>query len=245
MLTAPMVAFPEALRHGPIEEVFPDVFFVTGETHTTFPEFPDVAWVFNRNMTIVREDDSLTLINSHRLGEEGLAELESLGTVRHLVRLGAHHDRDDPFYADRYRPTVWAAPGIELDGIAIDRVLAAGGETPFSGSTVFVFETTAHPEAILVVDRAGGIAVSADALQNWVQPDEFFDEPTVELMGRLEFWQAANIGPLFALRSAPQAEDYRRLLELPFRHALCGHGEPLRDTAREDYAATLERTFAS
>lgn len=237
--------YPEALPHGAIEEAFPDVYFVTGQMATTFPEFPDVPWVFNRNMIIVREDSSLTLVNSVRLDEVGLGALEALGEVKHLVRIGALHDRDDPFYVDRYHPTFWAARGIEPDGLRVDRRLEPAGDTPFAGCTVFEFTTTALPESILVIDRAGGIAVACDALQNWVKPDEYFSDETVELMGTLGFWQPANIGPLFALRSQPKAEDYQRLLALPFRHALCGHGEPLRETAHEDYAATVERTFAS
>lgn len=240
-----MGTFPEALPHGPIEEVFPDVFFVTGEMRTTFPEFPGVPWVFNRNMTIVREGTSLTLINSVRLDAQGLAALDALGEVEHLVRIGALHDRDDAFYVDRYHPTYWAIRGIVPEGLSVDKHLAPGGETPFGGCTVFEFTTTAKPEGVLIVDRAGGIAVACDALQNWIKPDGFFTDETVELMGSLGFWQPANIGPLFALRNDPKAEDYERLLEIPFRHALCGHGEPLRDSAHEDYAATVDRTFAS
>lgn len=239
------MAFPEALPHGPIEEVFPDVFFVTGEMRTMFPEFPDVPWVFNRNMTIVRDGTALTLINSVRLDEQGLAALEALGTVEHLVRIGALHDRDDAFYVDRYHPTYWATRGIEPEGLSVDEYLVPDGKTPFSDCTVFEFTTTAKPEGVLIVNRSGGIAVACDSLQNWVKPDEFFSDDTVELMGTLGFWQPANIGPLFAMRNDPKEDDYQRLLELPFRHALCGHGEPLRDSARDDYRATVGRTFAT
>jgi hypothetical protein len=240
-----MTTFPEALPHGPIQEVFTDVFFVTGEMRTSFPEFPDVPWVFNRNMTIVREGDALTLVNSVRLDEHGLAALEQLGTVEHLVRLGALHDRDDPFYLDRYRPTYWAARGVEPEGLEVDVELVPGGRTPFDGCVVFEFTTTAIPECVLVVDRDGGIALACDALQNWVKPDEFFTKDTIELMRTLGFWQPANIGPLFAMRAEPEADDFRRLLQHQFRHALCGHGEPLRDTAHEDYDATIHRIYAT
>lgn len=239
-----MTSFPESLPHGSIEEVFPDVFFVTGEMRTEFPEFPDVPWVFNRNMTIVREGTALTLINSVRLDDRGLAALDALGTVEHLVRIGALHDRDDAFYIDRYHPTFWATDGIEPEGIAVDRRLVPGGDTPFGDCTVFRFTTTAKPESILIVDRAGGIAVACDALQNWVAPDQFFDDATIELMKTLGFWQPANIGPLFAMRNDPKADDFERLLAIPFRHALCGHGEPLRDHAHEQYSATVDRMFA-
>ena len=39
-------AFAEALPHGKIEAVFPDVFFVTG---TSRPSFEGMTWQFSRN----------------------------------------------------------------------------------------------------------------------------------------------------------------------------------------------------
>ena len=34
-----------------------------------------------------------------------------LGTVEHVVKIGGFHGIDDPFYVDRYKPTLWALPG--------------------------------------------------------------------------------------------------------------------------------------
>jgi len=239
------MTFPEALPHGPIREVFDDVFIVTGQMQTSFPEFPDVDWSFNRNMIIVREDGDLTLINSVRLTDEGLEELEGLGRVAHLVQIGALHTRDDPFYIDRYSPTFWAAPGIEHEAIKVDHHLFPMGPTPFLDCSVFVFETTALPEAVLIIERDGGIAVGCDALQNWTEPDEHFTDDTIELMTELGFFQEANFGPLFMMRSSPQSSDFDRLLAMPFRHALCGHGDPLNDIAHEAYVARAAQVFNS
>jgi hypothetical protein len=238
-----VATFPEALPHGPITEPFTDVFFVTGQMCTTFPEFPGVDWAFNRNMVIVREGDDLTLINTVRLDDDGLAALEALGNVSHVVRIGALHDRDDPFYVDRYSPTFWTLPGIEPDH-AVDRRLVPGGPTPFADCTVFAFETTQLPEGVLVIEREGGIAVGCDALQNWLEPDEHFNAETIEIMTGAGFFQPTNFGPLFMMRSQPEASDFERLLTLEFRHALCGHGEPVRDTAHEAYSARAQQTFA-
>ena len=63
----------EAMGHGKIEEVLNNVFFVTG---TMKNEFFGSMWQFSRNMIIVREDDKLTLLNSVRLDDNGLAELD-------------------------------------------------------------------------------------------------------------------------------------------------------------------------
>jgi hypothetical protein len=236
-----MNEFPGAWPHGPLREVFPDVFFVTGTMKTVIE---DVHWHFSRNMTVVRDSGELTLINSVRLDDAGLAQLESLGRVTNLVKIGALHGIDDPFYKARYGATFWALPGMEhAEGLTPDKLLAADGEVPFAGCSVFVFQTTKLPECILRVDRAGGVLVACDALQNWVAPDEFFSDESRRMMTEMGFFQPANLGPLWMKLSEPKAPDFVRLRELAFRHALCGHGEPLRDTAKEAYLDRFQRVF--
>jgi hypothetical protein len=56
-----MSKFPEAMPHGEILEVLKDVFFVAG---TMKGEFFGSMWQFSRNMTIVREGEKLTILNS-------------------------------------------------------------------------------------------------------------------------------------------------------------------------------------
>ena len=72
------------MPHGEIEEVFPDVFFVTG---TTRPDFGGGPMQFSRNMTIVRDNGDLSLVNTVRLNEAGLARLDSLGRVANVIRI--------------------------------------------------------------------------------------------------------------------------------------------------------------
>jgi hypothetical protein len=59
-------------------------------------------WHFSRNMTVVRDGEALTLVNTVRLDEAGLRRLESLGTARNVVRIGVLHGIDVPFYIARY-----------------------------------------------------------------------------------------------------------------------------------------------
>jgi hypothetical protein len=236
-----MDELPPALPHGKLEEVFPDVFFVTGAMKT---ELMGSDWHFSRNMTVVREGDALTLINAIRLDEAGLASLESLGRVVNLVQIGALHERDHAFYKTRYGATFWAPPGTQHGhGLQVDKVLAPGGEVPFADCSVFAFETTKLPECILRIDRAGGILVACDALQNWLEPDQFFSDESRQTMTGMGFFQPANLGPLFMQVNEPKGEDYARLRALPYRHALCGHGSPLRDTAATAYADRFQRVF--
>ncbi len=234
-----MEAEPEALPHGALEEVFPGVFFVTGTMKTVLM---GAHWHFSRNMTVVRDGDALTLVNTVRLDDAGLAALESLGRVKHVVRIGALHGRDDAFYRRRYGATYWALPGMPGE-LQPDRLLQAGDGGPFAGCSVFVFEQTKLPEAILRIDREGGILVAADALQNWVAPDAFFSDESRRTMTEMGFFQPANLGPVWMQVNQPQAGDFQRLEQIPFRHALCGHGSPLRDGAREAYLERFAKVF--
>ncbi|GGB93588.1 hypothetical protein GCM10011352_19550 [Marinobacterium zhoushanense] len=235
-----MDQFPPALSHGSVEEVFPDVFFVSGAMETVLQ---GMDWQFSRNMTVVRDGERLILVNSVRLNDEGLAELDRLGRVTDVVRLGCLHGRDDEFYVQRYGAQYWAMPGMEHEAGLEARTLTPDGPLPISDASLFQFQTTQLPEGILRLDRAGGIVIACDALQNWLSPDEYFSNSSRELMQNMGFFTPANLGPVWAQAAAPQGDDFTRLKSLSFKHALCGHGEPLRDTAHEDYLATFNRMF--
>ena len=236
-----MTNYKDAMPHGSFEEVFPDVFFVTG---TMCNEFFGSDWCFGRNMTVVRENGNLTIFNSVRLNDEGLAALDALGKVVNVVRLGDLHGVDDPFYVDHYDATFWALPNMGIqDGLKVDKELVEGGEMPVSNSSLFTFKTTKRPEGILRMDRDGGIMISCDALQNWVEPDAFTDEGTVAKMTEFGFYTKANPGPGWMHASEPQPDDFASLKAVSFKHALCGHGTPLLNTAMEDFHATWARLF--
>lgn len=233
------MSHPEALPHGPIEEVFADIFFVTGAMRGEFFGSP---WQFGRNMTVVRQGDELTLINAVRLDDAGLRQLEALGKIRHVVRIGALHGRDDAFYVERGGATYWSVPGAPATGVAVDHALTATS-LPIAGASLFTFEHTKLPEAILRLDRDGGIAIACDALQNWAAPDPFIDEATEAKMTDLGFFVKANVGVAWRHLNEPGPADFTRLKTMAFRHALCGHGAPLRDIAQESYHATFRRLF--
>lgn len=236
-----MKNFKEAMPHGPIQEVFPDVFFVTG---TMKNEFFGSMWQFSRNMTVVREGGDLTIINSVRLDEEGLKALDELGKVINVVRIGDMHGVDDPFYVDHYGAQFWALPDMKVqEGLTIDQPLVEGGEMPFGDCELFVFRTVERPEAILRLDREGGIMIACDSLQNWVEPDQYFDESTIPTMKDMNFFVQANLGLAWLHESKPQSADFIRLKELSFNHALCGHGYPLKDSAQEEYHKTFYKYF--
>lgn len=237
-----MSSFPPALAHNAIEEVLPDVFLVSGAMETVLM---DMDWNFSRNMTIVRDGERLILINTVRLSDEGLAALDKLGKVTDVVRLGALHGRDDAFYLDRYQARYWVMPGLAPEDGTPAQLLGEGGASPLPGATVFQFHTSNIPEGVLHLNRDGGILIACDALQNWLNPDEHFCDASRQRMEEMGFFTPANIGPVWLQAAEPEAEDFTRLSELEFQHVLCGHGQPLLETAREDFSATFRRLFPS
>ncbi len=128
-------------------------------------------------------------------------------------------------------------------GLTLDEELVPDGETPFAGCSVFAFRSTKLPEIILRIDRAGGILVAADALQNWVAPNEFFSDELRATMTDMGFFQLANIGPVWMRVNEPRGDDFARLAQLSFRHVLCGHGDPLRDKAKEAFSDRFGKVF--
>ena len=138
--------FPDAQAHGPIEEIFPHVFFVAGSMRMGF------AMRINRNMVIVREGQDLTLINPIRLSSKGEHELNTLGTVKHLIRLGSFHGLDDAYCVDRFDATFWCQD--QSDHYAeppVQEMLQEGGALPISNAHLFAFQLVKKPEAALLL----------------------------------------------------------------------------------------------
>lgn len=231
-----MSAFRAAEPHGPITEVFPDLFFVTGR----FRIAPGVS--ITRNMVVVRQGDELTAVNAIRLTTEGEEELAKLGRVRHLVRIGFAHGADDPFYVDRYRATFWAPKGQRhAAGVAPAQELMPGN-SPLSGTQVFPFKSGKGPEAALLLERNGGVLVTCDSFQNWTT----FEGCSAlgKLVGKLAGLGPAVIGgPWARYMGRDVKRDFDQLVELPFQHSLSAHGTPLKGTAREGLKAAIARRF--
>jgi hypothetical protein len=68
---------------------------------------------YETELAALKKRVDLTIINSIRLSDAGAQQLESLGAIRHVVRLGAFHGLDDPYYLKRYAPTFWRAAGLK------------------------------------------------------------------------------------------------------------------------------------
>jgi hypothetical protein len=235
-----MPDFPLATAHGPFVELFPDV-FVVQSAFTMGPLFS-----ITRNMIVLREHRDLTLVNAVRLSPAGEEALLGLGDVRHQVKIGHFHTRDDAYVRDRFGGTFWApAPADHTT-----QRLVEGAPGPHSRARVFVFEHTGAREAALVLDQAeGGLLVTCDSVQHWPDTEgcSFLGGLVTRAMGFLK--PPAKIGPIWAKqltagKPSVLRPDFDRLLSMGFAHLISGHGALLRDVAAQELTRSVDVTFS-
>lgn len=237
---------PPASPHGALREVFDGVWFVRGGIK--MPMWMPMR--IGRSMTVVRGDDGLVLFNSMRLSDRGLAELDALGEVKHVIRVGGFHGRDDAFYRDRYGATVYAVqgqrynrgmkPDAEAPFMEPDVWLSGDSALPIRDAELIVLSSSNPPEALCRLDREGGILITADSLQNIPAPDEFFNFPARVMMKRFGFFKPHNVGPGWLQFAKPSAREVRSILQVDFQHLLPGHGTPVIGEAKEKYRPAIE-----
>jgi hypothetical protein len=235
---------PPALAHGALTEVLPGVHFVTGAIKGPGP----IPMYFSRNMAVVVEGERVVLVNSVRLNDAGLAELDALGRVTDVIRLAGFHGRDDRFYKERYGAKVWTMKdqpyraGFRTSGpsyFEADGVIAPDGALPLADARLYSFETSPS-EGLLLLERHGGVLIAGDALQNWSAPDEFFNFFGRFIMQRMGFIRPFNVGPAWAQTTKPAPERLRGILDLPFTKVLPAHGAPALDDAKERFRPSIE-----
>jgi hypothetical protein len=229
-----MPDFRPAEEHGPISEIFPDVFMVTGRIRM------GPGLTITRNMFIVRQGDELVLVSSMRLSPEGEAELDKLGKVKHVVRIGGNHGVDDAYVLDRYAATFWSVantPSVPKT----DQTLAPGS-SPIADGEPFVFEHAKRPEAMILLGREGGILLTADAYQHWTSTDgcSLMARMMLPLLG---FGPTIIGGPWLKQQGLGVRRDFERLVERDFKHLMPGHGAALKDVAKEGLATAMSKRF--
>jgi len=234
--------FRAAERHGPIEEMFPDVFMVAG--NMTLRR----GFRIGRNMVILRQGNDLTLVNSVRLSPAGEAALDKLGQVKHLVRLGNYHGVDDAYYKHRYGATFWCQAGSDnTPEPPVDEVISADGPFPDPRVEVFTFSLTKKPEAALFI-RENGLLITCDSFQHYKNRRGFSLLAQI-MMPFMGFGKGVIIGPLWLKAMTPQGgsleEDFRRLVEWPFDTLISGHGQVCSGSAHDQALAVVDTVFAS
>ena len=234
--------YPAATDHDPVEELVPDLFWVHGSV-----EFRPGMFLC-RNMAIVRRGGELSLINAVRLSPEGERALEGLGTVKNVVRIGHFHSMDDRYTVDRYGARLWCLPGPQArPEPAADELLRADN-LPFEGASLHVFEHANLPEGALVLEQDGGVLLTADSLQNWVDWSKCSEAMSANA-GAMGFSLTMLIGLPWLRGMTPEGgslePDFRRLLSHPFEHMLGAHGGFKRGGAKAAVEAAVAKMFAT
>lgn len=231
--------YAAASPHDPICEVAPDLFFVGA----TFPMSRLMR--ISRNMVIVRNGGDLTLVNPIRLSADGEKQLEALGVVKHVVRLGSFHGCDDPYVVARFNAEFWCQPGSDrYPEPKPDHELTAGGPLPIDDAELFEFREIKKPECALLIRRGPGILLVCDGLQYY---GDFSRHSLVAklLMPLMGFGRRMLVGPIwlkFLTKTGRTVKpDFERLLELPFDALISAHGTPLMTGAKAAVRTAVDR----
>jgi len=250
MSTKEKLEHPKALAHGIIQKLFDDVWFVQGAVKMPML----LPMKISHSMTIVKnpENNALTLVNAMRLSEDGLQELAALGKVANVLRIGGYHGKDDGYYRERFGAKIYAIKGqvytrkmdtttnVDDGYLQPDYWLEEGSALPINAATLKILKTPNPVEALVLLEKEGGILITGDSLQNTPAPDRFVNFPARIMMKKMGFYKQYNVGPAWLQFAKPQLSEVRAILDLNFSHVLPGHGDPVIGDAKEKYRPVLE-----
>ncbi len=216
------MAHAPALPHDPIEPIADDVFMARGCAQM------NALLRISRNMAIIRHQGELTVVNPIRLDAAEEQKLCALGEVKRVLRLGAFHGIDDPYYVDTFHAEMWSqAGGTSYREPPIDRELAEGVELPFPGAKLIFFQATKQPECMLLLDRGKGLLLTCDGIQHYGDY-RHNNLPARLLMPFIGFPKRAVVGPFWLKLMTPEGKSLRgefdRLLKHEFDALLSAHG---------------------
>jgi len=231
-----MTNYAPLMPHHGLQPIAENTWFVQGSVNLN--RFVRLQ----RNMVALRHGGELTLINAIRLDDAGLAALEQLGRIAHVVKIGGH-GMDDAFYLDRYGATHWALPE---PAARLGAEVLSTEHLPHPGLSLFVFQDTKEPEGALVWEVDGGLLINCDSVQHW-EPSDLMSLSAKVVTKVFGFQKPAQIGPLWLKVMTPEGgslePDFERLIAMPFRHIVGGHGGLCRDEGKPLLRATMGRMF--
>ena len=228
--------------HGDIETIGEDLFMVRGSIQMN----PMVR--ISRNMGIVRHEGQLTLLDPVRVNAEVEGRLKQLGEIKHVIRLGAFHGLDDPYYVDTFGAKFWSqAGGTTYTKPDIDEVLTEDTELPFPNARLFLFKDTVQPECTLLIEREGGVLFTCDAIQHY--GDYSYNNLMAKLMMPfIGFPRTTIVGPIWLKYMTPEGGnlegEFRDLLKLKFDKLLSAHGTLIESGAHAAVTRAVDKAFA-
>lgn len=227
--------------HDDICCLYPNVFMVRGSIRMG----PGMR--MNRNMLIIRHAGELSLINPVRLSVSGLKQLDALGKVKRVLRLGDFHGLDDGFYLHRYQCEFWAQPGQDTyPRPQPTHLIRETGDSPLPNTEFFIFRTARYPEAALLINEHK-LLITTDSVQ-YHEDWHYFSGFTKWVFKLLGFKTGLNIGPPWRKRvsskGASLKDDFEQLLLLNFDALVAAHGSHLASGAKALLQKEVERVFA-
>lgn len=233
-------SYAPAFPHDPIKEIFPNVYFV----HGSIKIGPGLR--MSRNMIVIKKNNELTLINPVRISDSELANLDKLGTVKNVMRLGDFHGLDDQFYLDRYEAQFWSQCGHETYKELIPhQIIHTHTAPPIDDSEFFIFETAKYPEAALLI-KPLKLLITTDSVQYW-SDWRYFTPATKLIVKLMGFRLGLLIGGPWLKRVTPKGQsleqDFAKLLTLDFDSLVAAHGTPLKSGAKQQLTAIVKQTF--
>lgn len=238
------MTYPEVLPHDLPKQIAEDLFVVHGCVK------PSAIARFTRNMAVVRDQGKLTLINPVRMNDEGLASLEELGEVAHVLRLGPMHGMDDAFYVDRYGAEFWSFEGGKTyTAPAISHALSEGGALPFTKASLFAFKHMKETEGAILLERSPSVLLTCDGIQSYATPPHtpHTNFLTRLLMPLIGFPKKTLIGPVWVKLLVKDREgikaEFERLLTHEFDQLLAAHGTFLEKNAHAEVQQAFDKMF--
>ena len=235
-----MTEYAAVTAQDSIVEIFPDVYLLRGSIRIAS------MMQMNRNMLIVKQGQDLILINAVRLNDQGLKQLEQLGSVKHVIRLGDFHGLDDQFYLDQYQPEFWSQAGhATYPNLIPQHVIDKNTVSPIKDSQFFIYASAKYPEAALLL-QDHQLLITTDSVQYWDDWKymSFLSKIILYVMG---FRLGLFIGGPWIKKVSTQKNslkvDFEQLLKLDFIHLIAAHGNVLKNTAKTELNKVVSSTF--
>jgi len=229
--------------HGEVEEIGSEIYVVRGSINLN----PLVR--ITRNMVFIRQGSELSLINPVRVDDRVLKQMASLGEIKRVVRTGAMHGIDDPFYVDTFGAEMWSqAGGTIYTKPSIDVVINDGTALPFDNAKIIEFKNTKEPECALHIADDDGILITCDAIQHYgdYSYNNFLARVMMPFIG---FPKTTIVGPIWLKLMTSEGgsleSDMRQLLDAKFDRLVSAHGTYLPNGAHQAVEKAIDKAFAA
>lgn len=236
--------YPRPFPHDDIKEIMPDLYMVRGTI-----QLNPLVYI-SRNMAIIKHENELTLVNPIRLAEKGEEQLQELGTVKRIFRLGIAHGRDDAYYKEMFHAELWA-PGLSkiYEEPEIDRIVTEDDELPFPDAELRVFnDMKSGKDGMLIIKRDGGCLLACDSLQYY--GDKKHHSILARVMLPFMGFTGMCVGPVWLKAVTPEGStlkpDFDRILaNWEFDKFFAAHGCLCESGAKDLVRDAVDRAFKS